>query len=91
MLLRIGLYGGLALALGLMAFAAMDPSVLYAVRHVNVSCAPTNLTWHLYAPLCRGEIASFTASPVYLVPILLLIWIVMRRRWQKKTDTENQS
>ena len=73
MILRIVIYGTLLVVLGLLA---RDPTMM-------IIGGPTS-------PSGPGGGLSVTdPSPVYLVPIALLVWVVLRQLKQRSAKSEN--
>ena len=73
MILRIVIYGTLLVFLGVLA---ADPTMM-------IIGGPTSLS----GP--GGGLSVTDPSPVYLVPIVLLVWVVVRQWKQRSAKSEN--
>ena len=73
MILRIVIYGTLIVVLGLLA---TDPTIM-------IIGGPTSLS----GP--GGGLSLTDPSPVFLVPIALLVWVALRQWKQRAAKSEN--
>ncbi len=71
---RILIYG---LMLGVLLLLATDPTVM------SIG-GPSSLS------VPGGGLSVTDPSPIYLIPIALLVWVVLRRRRQRPTEDEYQ-